>query len=128
LHAITSLTSLQNHFRKTSESQKVALLLAALEVEGPDTIKIKRGPDAGREVSILKMILGDEDGQVCKLTAWREVAEHWGGSAKNATGVKRGDIIFIDRAFLRPVKRTAHSFPSQTYWLLATHLHPPKPR
>lgn len=71
------------------------MLLAALEVEGPDTIRIKKGADAGKEISILKMILGDEAGNVCKLTAWREFAEMWGG-AGTAIGAKRGDILLIE--------------------------------
>jgi hypothetical protein len=72
----------------------VNVLLATLEVEGPDTVHVKKGPDAGKEVSVLKMILGDEDGSVCKLTAWREVADAWG-----ALGVKRGDIIYLERTY-----------------------------
>jgi hypothetical protein len=75
-----------------SYGRKVNALLATLEVEGPDTVHVKKGPDAGKEVSVLKMILGDEDGSVCKLTAWREVADAWG-----ALGVKRGDIIYLER-------------------------------
>lgn len=70
-------------------------LLAVLEVEGPDTIRIKNGREAGKEVAILKMILGDEGGTICKLTAWREVAERWGGQ-RGAVGVKRGDIVLIE--------------------------------
>jgi len=69
----------------------VNVLLAALEVEGPDPVRIKKGTDAGKEVSVLKMILGDEEGSVCKLTAWRDVADAW-----SALGVKRGDIIHVE--------------------------------
>lgn len=69
------------------------MLLAVLEVEGPDTLRLKKGADSGKEISILKMVLGDEDG-VCKLTAWREVAENWGGTS-NTVSVKRGDIVLI---------------------------------
>ena len=65
-----------------------------LEAEGPDTIRIKKGSDAGKEVAVLKLILGDEEGCVCKLTAWREVAEDWGGIG-DAVGVKRGDVLYI---------------------------------
>jgi hypothetical protein len=79
-------------------SRKINVLLAALEVEGPDAIRIKKGVDAGKEVSLLKMVLGDEDGNICKLTAWREVAESWGG-AKLAPGAKRGDILLITSTF-----------------------------
>jgi hypothetical protein len=43
--------------------------------------------------------LGDEEGNVCKLVAWREIAEIWGGvSADNeseSVGVKRGDVVLI---------------------------------
>jgi hypothetical protein len=96
-HSLTSLASLNNYSHRRTESRKVALLLAVLEVDGPDTIRIKKGVDAGKDVSILKMILGDESGQVCKLTAWREIADAWGGNIYNSPAVKRGDIVFIDR-------------------------------
>ncbi|KAF8346060.1 hypothetical protein F5887DRAFT_1158416 [Amanita rubescens] len=77
-------------------TRKVNLLLAVLEVDGPDTIKIKNGRDAGKEVAILKMIVGDEEGKVGKLTAWREVAEMWGGSLEGSVAVKRGDVILLE--------------------------------
>jgi hypothetical protein len=93
LHSLTSLSGLSKS--GASGTRKVTVLLAALEVEGPDIIRIKKGADAGKEVSLLKMILGDEDGSVCKLTAWRQVAEVWGGEG-DATALKRGDIVFID--------------------------------
>ncbi|KDR85879.1 hypothetical protein GALMADRAFT_51515 [Galerina marginata CBS 339.88] len=93
LHTLTSLTQLSES--KFQGSRKVNLLLAVLEIEGPDTIRIKKGADAGKQVSILKMILCDEQGTVCKLTAWREIAEEWGGSGK-AIAAKRGDIVHIE--------------------------------
>ena len=82
-------------------------------MEGPDTIRIKQGKDAGNEVSLLKMILGDEDGNVCKLTAWREIADAWGGNGA-APGVKRGDIVYIESTlapvtiFVLPMLITIH--------------------
>jgi hypothetical protein len=76
-------------------TSKVNLLLAVLEIEGPDTIRIKKGADAGKEVSILKIILGDEENEVCKLTAWREVAEEWGGYSKTEAA-KRGDVVYLE--------------------------------
>lgn len=91
LHSLTPLSALSNG----AGSRRVSVLLAVLEVEGPNTIRIKRGADAGKQVSILKMILGDQDGMVCKLTAWREVAEAWGG-AGHSLAVKRGDVVFVD--------------------------------
>ena len=93
LHTLTSLSQLSES--KFKGSIKVNVLLAVLEVEGPDTIRIKKGPEAGKEVTILKMILGDEEGTACKLTAWREVAEEWGGSGKSVAA-KRGDIVHIE--------------------------------
>ncbi|KAF9471816.1 hypothetical protein BDN70DRAFT_887711, partial [Pholiota conissans] len=93
MHTLTSLTSLA--VRRFKGSMKVNVVLAVLEVEGPDTIRIRNGKDAGKQVSILKMILGDEEGTVVKLTAWREVADEWGGSGK-AMAAKRGDIVHIE--------------------------------
>jgi hypothetical protein len=46
-------------------------------------VKIKNGADAGKEVAVLRMIVGDEDGRVAKLTAWRDVAELWGGAQED---------------------------------------------
>lgn len=89
LHKVSSLAFLYSE--KLARGRKVNVLLATLEVEGPDTVHVKKGLDAGKEVSVLKMILGDEDGSVCKLTAWRDVADAWG-----ALGVKRGDIIYLE--------------------------------
>ncbi|KIJ93123.1 hypothetical protein K443DRAFT_112538 [Laccaria amethystina LaAM-08-1] len=89
LHDVTPLAHLVG-----VKSRKVLLVVVAiLEVEGPDSIRIKKGPDAGKEISILKVILGDEAGTVCKLTAWREVAETWGGD------MKRGDVVFIESPY-----------------------------
>ncbi|KAJ8081552.1 hypothetical protein PM082_007397 [Marasmius tenuissimus] len=86
LHSLTSLSTISASRGKGST--KVNMLLAVLEVEGPDTITLKKGADTGKEISIMKMILGDESGCVCKLTAWREIAEAW-------SSTKRGDVILI---------------------------------
>ncbi|KAF9220113.1 hypothetical protein BS17DRAFT_354197 [Gyrodon lividus] len=95
LHKVTSLSSLYVAAKSGKGSRKVNVLLAALEVEGPDTIRIKKGIDAGKDVAILKMILGDEEGSMCKLTAWRETAEAWGGFGPSP-GLKRGDILYLE--------------------------------
>ncbi|KAJ7755226.1 hypothetical protein B0H16DRAFT_1541468 [Mycena metata] len=92
LNALTSLTSLAKS--RVKGTQKVTLLLAVLEVDGPDSFVFKKGKDAGKESFVLKMILGDEDGNVCKLTAWREVAQDWGGCGDDV-GAKRGDILLL---------------------------------
>ena len=74
---------------------KVNVLMAGLEVEGPDTVTIRKGPHAGSQVSILKMILGDGDGNVFKLTAWRDVAEMWGIGTDTQPSIRRGDIVLF---------------------------------
>ena len=42
------------------------------------------------------MIVGDEEGKVAKLIAWREVAEMWGGILEGSIAVKRGDVILLE--------------------------------
>lgn len=91
LNAVTPLSSL----RGAIVPRKINVLLAVFEVEGPSNIKVKKGADAGKEVSVLNLTLGDDDGVVCRLTAWREVADTWGGLT-GATGVKRGDIVSLE--------------------------------
>ncbi|KAF9447845.1 hypothetical protein P691DRAFT_760419 [Macrolepiota fuliginosa MF-IS2] len=93
MHALASLTLLVK--QKCTGAMRISILVAILEVEGPDTVKIKQGREAGKQVAVLKMILGDEGGTICKLTAWREVAERWGGQ-HTAVAVKRGDIVLIE--------------------------------
>ncbi|KAJ6544191.1 hypothetical protein B0H19DRAFT_1169873 [Mycena capillaripes] len=92
LNSLTSLTSLTKC--RVKGTSKVILLLAVLEVDGPDSFRFKKGKDAGKESFVLKMILGDEDRNVCKLAAWREVAQDWGGCG-DEIGAKRGDILLL---------------------------------
>ncbi|KAF8265003.1 hypothetical protein EI94DRAFT_1590535 [Lactarius quietus] len=80
-----------------SANGKACLLLAVLEVEGPDDVTVRRGPDTGHVISVLRLILGDETSTICKLTAWREVAETWGGSTQ-AVGIRRGDVVYFESA------------------------------
>ena len=110
LHSLSSLSFLSAHVADANNTakkftQKVNLLLAALEVDGPDTIRVKKGPDAGQEVSILKIVLGDDESGVCKLTAWREVAEEWGGYSESE-GVKRGDVVYLESMHVPLVQLT----------------------
>ncbi|KAK0196754.1 hypothetical protein F5146DRAFT_1099179 [Armillaria mellea] len=86
LHTLGTLNGLRG-----GGSRKMKFLLVVLEVDGPDTIRTKKGP----EISLLKMILGDDEGNMCKLTAWREVADVWGGMT-GSVRVKRGDIVFLE--------------------------------
>ncbi|KAI6124739.1 hypothetical protein EDD16DRAFT_1475007 [Pisolithus croceorrhizus] len=104
LHTVTALSSLcstlcgQDQVRQKN-SHKVNVLVAVLEVEGTDTVKVKTGPRAGQEVSILKLILGDEEGCVCRLTAWRDTAEVWGGygmDSDSPPALTRGDVVYFE--------------------------------
>lgn len=93
LHALASISQLAK--QKIVGAIKISALLAVLEVDGPDTVRIKSGKDAGKEVTVLRMILGDEGGTICKLTAWRDVAERWAGQ-QNTVAVKRGDVVLTE--------------------------------
>lgn len=80
---------------RTKGTLNVNVLMAVLEVEGPDAVTIRKGRDAGNQASILKMILGDEDGNVLKLTAWRDVAEMWGIGTDTQPPIRRGDVVLF---------------------------------
>lgn len=102
LHALSSLGQVSKVpdargrlMPATVKGRKVNLLLAILEVDGPETITIKNGKDAGKKIGLLKLILGDQEGSVCKLTAWREVADEWGGVGQGL-GCKRGDVAHLE--------------------------------
>jgi len=83
-----------------SAQGKTCLLLAVLEVEGPDEVTLRRGLEAGRVVSVLRLIVGDEGSAIRKLTAWREIAESWGGTSQDMVGVglRRGDVVYFQSA------------------------------
>ncbi|KAF7301063.1 hypothetical protein MIND_00670200 [Mycena indigotica] len=117
LNALTSLSALAKANGKGS-NVKVSMLLAVLEVDGPDTFRFKKGKDAGKESFVLKMILGDEEGNVCKLTAWREVAEDWGGCGSDI-GAKRGDVLLLTDVM-------AGHEPATAVTLTASPWHKPK--
>ncbi|KAK0211098.1 hypothetical protein DFS33DRAFT_350718 [Desarmillaria ectypa] len=109
LHTLVTLNALRSW-----GSRKMNFLLVVLEVDGPDTIRTKKGPDAGREISILKMILGDDEGNMCKLTAWREVADIWGGMT-GSVRVKRGDIIFLENVTATCEPRVSPTLSASSY-------------
>lgn len=94
LRLVKALVEMANSSR-TKGTLKVNVLMAVLEVEGPDAVTIRKGKDAGNQASILKLILGDEDGNVLKLTAWRDVAEMWGIGSDTQPLVRRGDVVLF---------------------------------
>jgi hypothetical protein len=92
LASISSLSAL----RTPRPPPKLTVLVAVLEIDGPDIVKIKRGVDEGKELAVLKLILGDDDKIVARCTAWRDVAETW------ADGLKRGDVVCLSSALPSP--------------------------
>ena len=73
---------------------KLSFLAAVLEVDGPDVVRLKKGPDAGMEVALLKLIVCDDRGSIIKITAWRQTAEQWAGSDEAShPAIKKGDIV-----------------------------------
>ena len=54
----------------------------------------------GHAVSALRLIVGDEESTICKLTALRDVAETWGGTTMHTEGVCRGDVVYFESAHM----------------------------
>ncbi|KAI9449889.1 hypothetical protein F5148DRAFT_987334 [Russula earlei] len=87
-----------------SAEGKTCLLLAVLEVDGPDEVTVRRGPDTGHSISVLRLIVSDEASTIRKLTAWREIAETWGGAMQEAVGIRRGDVVYFENVLATPAK------------------------
>jgi len=87
------------------KGRKINVLLAIVEVEALEKITMKKAPDTGKQIGLLKLILTDDSGNVCKLTAWREVADDWGGVGKTL-GCKRGDVVLLESKQLGPFPQT----------------------
>ncbi|KAF8318421.1 hypothetical protein DL93DRAFT_2054479, partial [Clavulina sp. PMI_390] len=88
-------TSHQLGDRRSKKVLKISFLAAVLEVDGPIAINIKRGPDRGNAVSLVKLIVADGDkGTILPLTAWRETADVMTGlNEVECPGIKRGDVV-----------------------------------
>jgi hypothetical protein len=71
-------------------SVRVTLLVAVLEVDGPDQLTTKKG----QETHLLRLVIGDDDGAVGKLVAWGDTALEWGG-AQRMQGLRRGDVVLL---------------------------------
>ncbi|QRW14577.1 hypothetical protein RhiLY_13576 [Ceratobasidium sp. AG-Ba] len=71
-------------------SVRATMLMAVLEVDGPDPITTK----VGQETHLLRLVIGEDDGSVGKLTAWGDTALEWGG-AKRMPGLRRGDVVLF---------------------------------
>jgi Shieldin complex subunit 2, first OB fold domain len=110
LNTVSSLSSILHVQKPMSISSKATLLLGVLEVDGPSYVKVKTGQYAGSEVALVKFVVGYESGALCKMIAWRETAELWGGLEEDS-GMKRGDIILVESMVLAP-----------SFWFFQLHL------
>ncbi|KAH9921239.1 uncharacterized protein BXZ73DRAFT_91848 [Epithele typhae] len=104
LHSLTSLDNLLarasydiQHGLRQKQSQKINLLAAVLD----------KGPEAGTEISVLKLVLGDDSDGICQLTAWRGVADEWAGYSTGSPSIKKGDVVFIENPDAPPVACSA---------------------
>lgn len=96
LDHVTSLSSLMSAVgNRNLQFVKVNLLVSILEVDGPVyvTSKNKNNPE---EMALLKLIIGDDGGQICKLIVWRETAEIWSGLSSNNSTLRRGDVVYFE--------------------------------
>ncbi|KAI0784060.1 hypothetical protein C8Q75DRAFT_781169 [Abortiporus biennis] len=105
LSAISTLTQYPNDRSPYTAQRKFSILAAILEIEGPESITIKKSynpSEIGKQITLLKLIVGDEEGGVCKLTVWREVAETWGGIGGDheTPALKRGDVVLFQNLSL----------------------------
>jgi hypothetical protein len=83
---IESVLRIENSAHLT---RKVCLLVAVLDMEGPNVVRIKKGKDAGKDTEVLGLVVGDEEGKIAKITVWRERAEEWGEV------VRKGDVVYM---------------------------------
>ena len=89
---VNRLSTIGSAFRIENSAcvtRKVCLLVAVLDMEGPNVVTIRKGPEAGTQTAVLKLVVGDEEGKIAKITAWRERAEEWGEM------VRKGDVVYM---------------------------------
>ena len=93
LHSITPLHQFL-HRGLPGGRQRVNLLIAVLDVEGPSSVTTKKG----EEVGIMKLIVGDETGEITKIAVWRETAFIWGGETvvSNDDALRKGDVVYLE--------------------------------
>ncbi|GJJ15857.1 hypothetical protein Clacol_010135 [Clathrus columnatus] len=99
LDGIAGLSSVVSTARQKQRFMKMNLLVGILEVDGPMyvTSKLKGNSE---EMGLLKLIIGDDGGQVCRIVVWRETAELWGGLLPDGAALRRGDIVYFENIAL----------------------------
>ncbi|KAI6103640.1 hypothetical protein F5141DRAFT_1007844, partial [Pisolithus sp. B1] len=114
---------------KRTRTRSTSLLLSS-QSRAPDTVKVKSGPCAGQESSILKLVLGDEEGCVCQLTAWRDTAEVWGRygiDPEAPPALARGDVVCFESKYLATSSPHDSRFKPGPSTTVATTTKPPPP-
>jgi len=89
VNRISSIDSVSQIENSAYPARKVCLLVAVLDMEGPNVVRIKKGQDAGKEAAVLGLVVGDEEGKIAKITVWRERAEDWSGM------MRKGDVVYL---------------------------------
>lgn len=96
LDHVTSLSSLISAIpNQKHQFMKVNLLVSILEVDGPAYVTSKNKNNS-EEMALLKLVIGDDGGQICKLIVWRDTAELWSGLSSNNSTMKRGDVVYFE--------------------------------
>jgi hypothetical protein len=89
VNRISSIESVLQIENSAYPTRKVCLLVAILDMEGPNVVRVKKGKDAGTEAAVLGLVVGDEEGKIAKITVWKERAEEW------SEMVRKGDIVYL---------------------------------
>ena len=87
-HALAPLAVL---LPRDGAQRKTNVPAAVPEADGPHIVRVRRGPEAGREVSVLRLALSDAAGGLTRLAASRDVADGWADA-----GVRRGDVVHLE--------------------------------
>ncbi|KIJ46320.1 hypothetical protein M422DRAFT_250368 [Sphaerobolus stellatus SS14] len=108
VNTLSSLFVISRIKKSAPGPPRVALLLGILEVDGPSYVKAKSGLQRDSEMALLKLVAGDEKGSICKIVAWREIAETWGGD-RGEPAFRRGDVVYFENLVLSTQRGQATS-------------------
>jgi len=89
VNQLSSIASVLRMENSAYPARKVCMLVAILDMEGPNVVRIKKGQYAGQDTVVLGLVVGDEKAKIAKVTVWRERAEEWGGM------LRKGDVVHM---------------------------------
>ena len=64
------------------------MLVGILSVEHTGTVAVKNGKNAGKTVTMSRLVVADAQGDLCKLTIWEHLPED------GVEALARGDVIY----------------------------------